>query len=137
LRCQRAEDRTGAVAAPHPVRFAPRPAAELDLVLSKTFGVPARRAAQLMPALDAIADAPRSRQSRPGDDHDVHLGLPVLDDAQTMRARRAETMLRPVSIRMNLATRAGDGRAKAAKAAMAASDRRRQASKSRKMARGP
>jgi len=74
--------------------FAPRPAAELDLVLSKTFGVPARRAAQLMPALDAIADALDRGNLALAMITTLHLGLPVLDDAQTMRARRAETMLK-------------------------------------------
>ena len=74
--------------------FVPRPAAELDFVLSKAFGVPVRRAAQIMPALHAIADALDRGDLALAMITMLHLNLPAFDDAQAMRARKAEKLLK-------------------------------------------
>lgn len=74
--------------------FVPRPAAELDFVASKALGVPLRMAAELMPALSAIADALDRGDLALAVIATLHLNLPALDDAQALRARRAETLLK-------------------------------------------
>jgi hypothetical protein len=64
------------------ISFAPRPAAELDFVLSQAFGVPVRKAGGLMPALSAIADALDQGNLALAMIATLHLNLPALDDAQ-------------------------------------------------------
>jgi hypothetical protein len=73
--------------------FEPRPAAELDFILSRALGAPVEMAKR-RPDLESIARALDEGEFAEAAIATLHMRLPVLDEAQAARARAAEKLVK-------------------------------------------